>query len=386
MIHILRINDFINESYTSKDNYFELPKKVRKYSKQPWDSEEVVKKAKEEYKEYVKTAQKINGDNLEILVAKLKEAITNAKGNKAFKLRAEDCKFASIYFKDGEYDFFDDVDTAVKMVRLSLEPEDMSSKDFKRTRKNDFNNEYPKLGSWSEKSAYAINLYSYLQTIADAYNVDMPRFDEDLNLLSTKSVEHRIDDWNQDRYSRPHRKMSDEAYLKMVKKLEAGYEKDAAKVKKAREEFRKTQLYKDLNEILDIVESDLKAADNNYVLWLDIMKERSKKNDYDKQVLNAMDIVKDYVQTEIDKEFGGSKAYGGTNLLKLAAVAYVEDDGMPTVNVKSSRTGSWLAGMHHYVTFEVIGKSGKSFGEIEMEDRGLDGDDGRPVDGFGPLD
>ena len=93
------------------------------------------------------------------------------------------------------------------------------------------------------------------------------------------------------------------------------------------------------------------------------------------------------MKSEIDKKLHEDNfCYGQTTLYQLAAIAYVKDGGMPKIVVKSSETGSWMAGMHHYVTFEVFGKSGKSFGEIKMEDHGLDGPDGAPVDGFGPWD
>ena len=46
----------------------------------------------------------------------------------------------------------------------------------------------------------------------------------------------------------------------------------------------------------------------------------------------------------------------------------------------------WLTGMHTTCEFEVIGANGTSYGKVKLEDKGLDGDDGRPVDGFGAWD
>ncbi len=388
--HIYRLeeyNEFINEAHSASDPYVDLPVKVEIPYKHPWTPKEVVKKAKEDYKEYVKTAQKINGDNLEILVARLKEAISNANGNKAFKLKANDCKFTRFLYRDEkEIDFFYDVERALSRIRASLELDDISTNEFKSSRKG-YDNNYMDLFS-RNMTAYTINLYRELQDIAAAYNVSMPKFDKDIRLLSTESADDMFNSWYQEKRAHSFRKISDKVYNDAHKKFNDKYEKNSAKIKKARAAFRNTDLYKDLIEILDLVEADLKAADSNYIMWADKMAEKAKKDEHEQQIQDAMKIVANYVESKINKEFSSGRAfcYGQTNLYRLAAIAYVEDGDMPTINVKESRTGSWLAGMHHYVTFEVIGKSGKSFGEIKMEDNGLDGPDGRPVDGFGPWD
>jgi len=381
---ILNLNDFINEAHAATDPYVDLPEIVKKYHKSPWESKEFAKEAKEKYKEYVKTAQQINGDNLEILVARLKEAVINANGNKAFKLMADECKFDRYYFeREKEHDFFEEVETALSYIRASLELDDFSMTEFKHTRKND-RGEERNIAFWNSDLSYTANLYKWISKIAAAYNVEMPKFDKDIALLSTSSADERFDEWRNDRPS--FRKISDRAYDAARERAQQEYERDSKKIRKAREAFRKTELYKDLNEILDIVENDLKAADNDYINWADKMAEKARKDAYEKQIQDAIEKVSDYVKSKIEKELDDDCfCYGQTSLYRLAAIAYVEDGDMPTIVVKSSKTGSWMSGMRHTATFEVIGKNDKSFGEVTMEDYGIT-DHGRSVDGFGAWD
>lgn len=381
---ILNLNDFINEAHAATDPYVDLPERVKKYHKSFWDTKEFAKEAKEKYKEYAKTAQQINGDNLEILVARLKEAVTNANGNKAFVLMADECKFDRYYFeREREHDFFSEVELALSYIRAALELDDFSMGEFTHTRK-DSKGKSINLGRWNGNQSYTANLYYWISKIAAAYNVDMPKFDKDITLLSTSSADERFDAWYNDRVG--FRKISDRAYDTARERSQQEYERDSKKIRKAREAFRKTELYKDLNEILDIVENDLKAADNDYIRWADKMAEKARKDAYEKQIQDAIEKVSDYVKSEIEKELDDDNfCYGQTSLYQLAAIAYVEDGDMPAIVVKSSKTGSWMSGMRHSATFEVIGKNGKSFGEVTMGDYGIT-DHGRTVDGFGAWD
>ena len=59
---------------------------------------------------------------------------------------------------------------------------------------------------------------------------------------------------------------------------------------------------------------------------------------------------------------------------------------MPEIKELSNKIGSWLSGMHTTCEFEVIGANGTSYGKVKLQDKGLDGDDGKPVNGFGAYD
>lgn len=371
-------DEFVAESIED-GKYLDYPEIKNEPYSRPGLSKEIVKQAKEEYKEYLKTIQKINGDNLEILASNLKKAIVSAAGNKAFKLHAEDCKFASFYFKSNEpHDFFTVVEQAVKGARLALETEDVIDVNkIQQTRPSSDGQIHPI--SFKE-SKFLMNLYWCLGVIAQAYNVEFPKFDSRADLMTAKS--HW--DFEQEWYNASHRnrKMTDAT----ADKIRAKYEKGLDVAKKARETFKKTKVYNNIVEILDLVERDVKAADNNYVMWNVELEMHAKRNEEARKLKEAMDIVYDEVKNAMYKEYLSTIPRGAVGLQKLAAAAYMETGEMPNIIVKDSRTTSWLAGMHHKVVWEVVGKNGVSYGTIETEDNGLDGDDGRPVPGFGPND
>jgi spore coat polysaccharide biosynthesis protein SpsF (cytidylyltransferase family) len=372
-------DEFVAESIED-GKYLDYPERKTEPYSRPGLSKEIVKQAKEEYKEYLKTIQKINGDNLEILASNLKKAIVSAAGNKAFKLHAEDCKFASFYFKSNEpHDFFTVVEQAVKGARLALETEDVIDVNkIQQTRPSSDGQIHPI--SFKE-SKFLMNLYWCLGVIAQAYNVEFPKFDSRADLMTAKSYAEFQDEW----YSGPRgarRKMTDAT----ADKLRAKYEKGLDIAKKAREAFKKTKVYNDITDVLDLVERDVKSADNNYIMWNVELEMQAKRNEEAQKLKEAMDVVSDAVKDAIYKEYDSTVPRGAIGLQKLAAAAYMETGEMPNIIVKDSHTTSWLAGMHHKVVWEVVGKNGTSYGTIETEDNGLDGDDGRPAPGFGPYD
>ena len=55
---------------------------------------------KNKYKEYEESVIKINTENFEILVDKLKTAMTSKKGHNNFILNAQNCTFDNFYGKD----------------------------------------------------------------------------------------------------------------------------------------------------------------------------------------------------------------------------------------------------------------------------------------------
>ena len=383
------LNYFLESKEDGK--YLDLPKKMYKpvfgclYGPKDYKA-----KVKQDWKEYQASVIKINTENFEILIDKLKKAIQSKQGHNNFILNAENCKFTSFYGKDenGNKDFFDEVEYAAKTARVALESDNLEI-NFLRTRQKEKVNSWDKdtMMYWTTPQGFTLSIYKMLSIIAQAYNVDIPKFDTELNLLSMASVDARLDDWSQ---NTPHYKpISDEKWSKQRQKFKEEYAKDAKKVKKAREAFAKSDLCKDIINILDIVEDDLKAADEKYKNYAQEYKEKIQKDQAAKELADAIEEIKDKVNSVLEKEFHslGSISWGVDKLYTLVGQAYLESDKKdPEIKVISSNTGSWLSGMHKTVEFEIIGANEKSYGKVKLQDKGLDDDNGRPVNGFGPWD
>ena len=384
--------DFLVES-KEDGKYLDLPQSMNKPFFYPGMPKSTKDEMKNKYKEYEESVIKINTENFEILVDKLKTAMTSKKGHNNFILNAQNCTFDNFYGKDenGNKDFFDFVEKATKEARIALETDDIKVASFTKTRQPEKRNSWDKDVTlfWSESSGFTFSIYLALSVIAQAYNVNIPKFNDKFNILKTDSVYGKYQEmWDQT--SKPSNdERREEKSHKVMQKAEAEYEKDSKKIKKMREAFRKSDLYKDIVAILDKVEDDLEATEQNYKKWEKIFAEKIKKDEEAKKLADAIEKIKDDVQKVLEKSFGSYSriSWGVDGLYKLAAKAYLEsDEKMPEIKELSHHTGSWLSGMHTTCEFEVIGANGTSYGKVKLQDKGLDGDDGKPVDGFGAMD
>jgi len=384
--------DFLVES-KEDGKYLDLPQSMNKPFFYPGMPKSTKDEMKNKYKEYEESVIKINTENFEILVDKLKTAMTSKKGHNNFILNAQNCTFDNFYGKDenGNKDFFDFVEKATKEARIALETDDIKVASFTKARQPEKRNSWDKDVTlfWSESSGFTFSIYLALSVIAQAYNVNIPKFNDKFNILKTDSVYGKYQEmWDQT--SKPKNDdRREEKSSKVYKKAEAEYEKDSKKIKKMREAFRKSDLYKDIVAILDKVEDDLEATEQNYKKWEKIFAEKIKKDEEAKKLADAIEKIKDDVQKVLEKSFGSYSriSWGVDGLYKLAAKAYLEsDEKMPEIKELSHHTGSWLSGMHTTCEFEVIGANGTSYGKVKLQDKGLDGDDGKPVDGFGAMD
>lgn len=384
------LNYFLESKEDGK--YLDLPQSMNKPFMYPGISKAEKDNAKKKWKEYQDSVIKINAENFDILIDKLKKGIESKQGHNNFILNAQTCKFDNFYGKseNGDKDFFDDVEYAAKKARIALETDDINAATFLKTRQNKTNS-YDKDQTlfWWNSKGYTFSIYQALCVIAQAYNIDVPKFNENFNIWKTDSIDSKYDYmWNNTSHSR-----NDEARQKQSHrtwdKAEKEYEKDSVKIKKAREAFKKSGLFKEINAILDKVEDDLQAADQNYKTWTKTIEAKIKKDEEAKRVAGAIEKVKDTVKDALDKSFGSHTriSWGLDNLYKLAAKAYLEsDEKQPEIKELSNHTGGWLSGMHTTCEFEIIGANGTSYGKVKLQDKGLDGDDGKPVDGFGAWD
>ena len=385
------LKNFIIES-KEDGKYLDLPQSMNKPFFYPGISKAEKDNAKKRWKEYEESVIKINTENFEILVDKLKTAMASKKGHNNFILNAQNCTFDNFYGKDenDNKDFFDDVEYAAKKARIALETDDINAATFIKTRQNKTNS-YDKDQTlfWWDSKGYTFSIYQALCVIAQAYNIDIPKFNEKFNIWKTDSIDSKYQEmWEQTSHSRNDAAREKQSH-RTWNKAEKEYEKDSVKIKKAREAFKKSGLFKDIVAILDKVEDDLQAADQNYKTWAKIIGEKIKKDEEAKKLADAIAKIKDDVQKVLEKSFGSYSriSWGVDNLYKLAAKAYLESDNkMPEIKELSHNTGSWLSGMHTTCEFEIIGANGTSYGKVKLQDKGLDGDDGKPVDGFGAFD
>ena len=386
------LTSFLLES-REDGKYLDLPQSMNKPFFYPGISKDQRAEMKNKYKEYEESVIKINTENFEILVDKLKTAMTSKKGHNNFILNAQNCTFDNFYGKDenGNKDFFDFVEKATKEARIALETDDIKAASFTKARQSEKRHSWDKDVTlfWYDSTGFTFSIYLALSVIAQAYNVNIPKFNDKFNILKTNSVNSKYQEmWEQISYSRNEEAMNRKSH-KVMQKAEAEYEKDAKKIKKMREAFKKSDLYKDIISILDRVEDDLEATEQNYQKWEKIIAEKIKKDEEAKKLSDAIKEIKDDVQKVLEKSFGSYShiSWGVDNLYKLAAKAYLESDNkMPEIKELSRNTGSWLSGMHTTCEFEIIGADGTSYGKIKLQDKGLDGDDGKPVDGFGAWD
>ena len=369
--------------------YLDLPQSMSKPFFYPGIPKSTKEDMKKKWKEYQESVIKINTENFEILVDKLKTAMSSKKGHNNFILNAQNCTFDNFYGKDenGNKDFFDLVERATKEARIALETDDIKAASFTKARQPEKRNSWDKDVTlfWSDSTGFTFSIYLALSIIAQAYNVNIPKFNEKFNIMKTDSVYGKYQEMWENTPKPRNDDKREEKSNKVYKKAEAEYEKDSKKIKK----IRKSDLYKDIVAILDQVEDDLEATEQNYKKWEKIFAEKIKKDEEAKKLAEAIEKIKDDVQKVLEKSFGSYSriSWGVDNLYKLAAKAYLESDNkMPEIKELSRNTGSWLSGMHTTCEFEVIGANGTSYGKVKLEDKGLDGDDGRPVDGFGTWD
>lgn len=379
---------FLNEA-RADGKFLDLPKKMYKpeHLSAKYMGAEYVKKAKEDWKEYQKSVIAINTENFEILVDKLYDAMKSSQGQDNFIRNAQNSKFASYYYdkETGEKDFFDDVELASRKCRLALTTDDIELNKIIKTRQPKNKNSWdgPSKVFWGG-TAWSQSIYSGLCLIAQVYNIDIPKFDNDFNPLMTQSIDDRMQNWIEHKWT----KTSDEQWAKRKEKEKEAFEKDVEKLKKAREAFKKSDIYDKLIEILDMVDANLKKADSEFKTWKELYDKQMADNKHAAELKKAIEEIKDDVNKALEDSFSHPEdiSWGTAKFYAAAGEAYLATGKHPEIKRLSRNTGSWLSGMHTTCEFEVIASDGTSFGKFRFQDRGLDGPDGRPVAGFGPYD
>ena len=369
--------------------YLDLPPYMSEPWLSPYTPKEEKSKRKSEYKAYKESVKKIDEENFDILIDKFLKFIESREGKNNFLLNSSNSKF-NVYLnkdKDEEYkDYFDDIEEYVAMARVALESDKVNSSELgDKTRKKEVaswdKDRNKLLRFWDSEKQFTVSLYNLLAHIAQAYNIDIPKFRNEFADLFTPSHQERLD-YMRERGSA--RMWSDKTYYKKSDKAYAEFEKDAEKVKKARAKFKDTDTYKNIMKILDTVEDDLKEADKNYTKFEERFKNERAASKKNKEIADAIVEVTDKVNDIVAKEFHNPDkvSFYINRLYQAVAVAYLESDKQfPDIEVTNKSTSSWLSGLRHKATFNVKGKNGKDYGSITMEDKGLPNGDG-----FGPWD
>jgi cysteinyl-tRNA synthetase len=141
-------------------------------------------------------------------------------------------------------------------------------------------------------------------------------------------------------------------------------------------------------QILDIVEGNLKKADDKFKSWDEVFGKMSADKKAAEELKKAIEAVKDTVNKALADAFTHPEdiSWGTAKFAAAAGQAYLKTGEQPEIKRLSRKTGSWLSGMHVTCEFEVLASDGTSFGKFTFQDRGLDGPDGHPVAGFRPMD
>lgn len=337
------------------------------------------KEADEAWKKHVELVKKVDAENFEILIDKMLKLMENKDRRDDFikhqvsSILEEIKNRAERGYKDNKKPYAEKrLFGAVNSFRKALELE---------------NDSRIKGSSWQGLDSFEENIYMNLYTWGSLYQIDVPKFSRKKDFKSdlfSDTVSDLMDEWRENR-STP-KSASDEAYSKQYKKFSEQIAKDKTKVAKFRAAWAKTDQYKNLVKIADMIEDDVekieKIVDRTYTRFDEL-------NGKDKAFRKAQEEVKDTVDKWLDKEFNNTKhavsCYGKSLMDILVAIKLAGKDD-PEIEVIDKGTSSWMSGMRHSCKFKVTDSDGNEYVTGKYEDRGFDSFERTAGDGFGPWD
>ena len=239
--------------------------------------------------------------------------------------------------------------------------------------------------SWRADS-YEEDIYVNLYKWGSLYQIEVPKFSNNRDFkhnLFSETVDDLMSHW---RETVPTKKLADKSYNAQRDKFIKQIEKDKVKVGKFRAAWAKTDQYKKLVKIADMIEDDVekieKIIDRSYTRFDEL-------NGKNKAYRKASEEVKGVVDEYIEKAFGNTKhavsCYGKSLLDILIAIKLAGKDD-PKIEIIETATSSWLSGMRHSCKFKVTDSDGNEYVTGRYEDRGFDSFERTPGDGFGPWD
>lgn len=345
-----------------------------------WEESNSITKAKKKeaddaWKKHVELVKKVDAENFEILIDKMVKLMDDKSRRDDF-IKTQVSQILESIKKSGAND-------NKREWREKYLLENVNS--FRKSLELDNDSKIPG-NSWRADS-YEEDIYKNLYKWGSLYQIEVPKFSKKRDFkhnLFSETVDDLMDEWSQNRSTL--RSASDEAYSKQYKKFSEQIAKDKTKVAKFRAAWAKTDQYKKLVQIADMIEDDVEKIEKIIERTYTRFAELNGKN---KAFRKAQEEVKDTVDKWLDKEFDNTKhavsCYGKSLIDILVAIKLAGKDD-PEIEVIDKGTSSWMSGMRHSCKFKVTDSDGNEYVTGKYEDRGFDSFERTPGDGFGPWD
>lgn len=329
------------------------------------------KTKKDAYKAYEKAVEETAMANLDIMIGKLLVELDKRTESFNFMCTEENSKVP--YLANGKVrDMFSETEECVKAAFFGIVAKKLNYSLATKTR----DSKMSIIGGGWDYTSVNLNYLHYLPQIAQIYNVAPHWFSEykDENPLRALTYDDLTTEW----YNSHRGTMRDSTREKLSNEAD----KMGIKALKAREKFAKTDRFAAIVELLTRIEKDLKATEPTYLTFDEEVTRIEAYNAKQAKLLSLENELTPVVENVLKNEYSDKNICGKYELIKKAAEAMYETGEVPQILVREKRTGSWLAGMKHYVTIEVMSADDtKSFGKVNLEDEGLGN-----ADGFGPWD
>lgn len=332
------------------------------------------KVAEEAWKKHVELVKKIDAENFEILIDKMLKLMDDKTRRDDF-IKTQVSQILESIKKSGSNDKKRDWREKALLEKVNS---------FRKSLELDNDSQIPG-NSWSADS-YEEDIYVNLYKWGSLYQIEVPKFSNNRDFkhnLFSETVDDLMSHW---RETVSMKKLADKSYYAQRDKFIKQIEKDKVKVGKFRAAWAKTDQYKKLVKIADMIEDDVekieKIIDRSYTRFDEL-------NGKNKAFRKASEEVKGVVDEYIEKAFGNTKhavsCYGKSLLDILIAIKLAGKDD-PKIEIIETATSSWLSGMRHSCKFKVTDSDGNEYVTGKYEDRGFDSFERTPGDGFGPWD
>ena len=332
------------------------------------------KAAEEAWKKHVELVKKIDAENFEILIDKMLKLMDDKTRRDDF-IKTQVSQILESMKKNGSNDNKRDWREKALLEKVNS---------FRKSLELDNDSQIPG-NSWRADS-YEEDIYANLYKWGSLYQIEVPKFSNNRDFkhnLFSETVDDLMSHW---RDTVPTKKLADKSYYAQRDKFIKQIEKDKVKVGKFRAAWAKTDQYKKLVKIADMIEDDVekieKIIDRSYTRFDEL-------NGKNKAYRKASEEVKGVVDEYIEKAFGNTKhavsCYGKSLLDILIAIKLAGKDD-PKIEIIEPATSSWLSGMRHSCKFKVTDSDGNEYVTGRYEDRGFDSFERTPGDGFGPWD
>lgn len=332
------------------------------------------KVAEEAWKKHVELVKKIDAENFEILIDKMLKLMDDKTRRDDF-IKTQVSQILESIKKNGSNDKKRDWREKALLEKVNS---------FRKSLELDNDSQIPG-NSWNTDS-YEEDIYVNLYKWGSLYQIEVPKFSNNRDFkhnLFSETVDDLMSHWRETVQTK---KLADKSYYAQRDKFIKQIEKDKVKVGKFRAAWAKTDQYKKLVKIADMIEEDVekieKIIDRSYTRFDEL-------NGKNKAFRKASEEVKGVVDEYIEKAFGNTKhavsCYGKSLLDILIAIKLAGKDD-PKIEIIETATSSWLSGMRHSCKFKVTDSDGNEYVTGKYEDRGFDSFERTPGDGFGPWD